>query len=95
MPLSALLVVLILSSGAHSELRCDGLSAYASDDGEGDPGAWVPSDSRGHIVVETDPTIMFCEARAPGYYQWFGMINFRKDTKRIEITLTKKPVEAK
>ncbi len=90
MPLYALLVVVILSSGAHSEFRCNGLAAFGSDDGEGDLGAWVPGDSRGHVVVETDPAIMVCEARAPGYETWAGSVNFRKDTKYVNITLTRK-----
>ncbi len=87
MPLYALLVVVILSSGAHSEFRCNGLAAFGSDDGEGDLGAWVPSDSRGHVVVETDPAVMFCEARGPKHKTWAGFVNFRKDAKYVTIEL--------
>lgn len=95
MPLWALLIVVILSSGKHSEFRCDGIAAFGSDDGSGEEGAWLASDSAGHVIIETDDFLTFCEARAPGYYQWFGMVHFQKDQKRIEITLTKKPAEAK
>ncbi len=94
-PLYALLVTIVLSSGPHSEFRCDELSSFGTDDGEGDPGGWVAGDSRGHVVIEADPMVMFCEARAPGYNQWFGFVTVRKDTKRIDITLTKKPTGAK
>lgn len=95
MPFYALLIVVVLSSGAHSEFRCDGLNVFADDDGSYEQGDWVPGDSAGHVIVETDEQLTFCEAKAPGYYQWFGMIHFRKEQRRIEIKLTKKPAEAK